>query len=98
MQAADFSKAIQVAGARLNEFVPAATNPEVEEAILSRDNKLYEITFSYDVPPKQNLPGSLGEKNLAYITALMRQRREYKVFLVDAETLTFKGFRKYTEK
>lgn len=97
MTAVDFNKAIQVAGAQLQEFVPSATNPEVEEAIISGDDKFYEITFSYEVPPRQ-APPIIGEKNLSYITALMRQRREYKVFLVDAENFTFRGFRKYTEK
>ncbi|HDS1724726.1 MULTISPECIES: hypothetical protein [Pseudomonas] len=96
----DFDRAIQVAWANVEKLVPNAKNITLEGVLISSDNKLYEVTFSYDI---ERLPGlSIGAasavtSNIEMLTRLVGKRREYKVFLVDSESGQFRGFKKYKE-
>ena len=74
----DFDKAIEVATTNVKALVKNAKNIELEGAILSDDNKLYEICLSYDMQGES--PFLTNNDNLSQLARLMRYRREYKVF------------------
>lgn len=96
----DFDNAIQVARENVEKLVSNAKNITLEGVLISSDNKLFEVTFSYDI---ERLPGlSMGaastvSSNIEMLTRLVGKRREYKVFLVDAQSGQFRGFKKYKE-
>ncbi|MBK0057033.1 hypothetical protein IAE40_00185 [Pseudomonas sp. S44] len=97
MAALDFDRAVQVARGNVEKLVPKAKNVTLEEAMTSSDGKLYEVTFSYDIDREDNFYG-IAPDNISKLASLMGRRREYKVFLVDAFTYEFRGFRTYKEK
>jgi len=93
----DFDRAISVARESIHKLVPDANNIKLEEALISDNEKLFEITYSYDIETMniKNLDNlnnfkSNHFKNLANI---MGTRRQYKVFLIDAQSGKFRGFR-----
>lgn len=98
-----FEKAICVATENAKSLVKAASNLELEGVILSSDNKLYEVSISYDLHGKNplELDEGAGDKvasNLLRLATLMGYRREYKVFLVDSKDGQFKGFKNYKDR
>ena len=99
----DFSEAIATATTNAQQLLKNASNFQLEEAVLSEDNKRYEVTISYDLNgrdplsianPKAQVPGG----SLMQLAKLMSYRKEYKVFYVDRETGGFKGFRNKSSK
>lgn len=99
----DFNAAIATATTNAKQLLQNATNFQLEEAVLSADNKRYEVTISYDlngrdplsiVNPKTQAPG----ESLRQLARLMSYRKEYKVFYVDKATGDFKGFRNKNSK
>lgn len=90
-----FNKAIAIAQENVNQLVPGAQNIVLEEIIISDDEKMYEVTLSYDLerpltnPAPGTKPGALS--GLAYI---LGKRKEYKVFLIDRNG-QFRGFKRY---
>ncbi|OJT30932.1 MULTISPECIES: hypothetical protein [Pseudomonas] len=93
----DFDRAVKVARGNVEKLVPKAKNVTLEEAMTSADGRLYEVTFSYDIDREDNLFG-VGTDNISKLASLMGRRREYKIFLVDADSYSFRGFRNYKEK
>ncbi|VVP67774.1 hypothetical protein PS910_00255 [Pseudomonas fluorescens] len=93
----NFDAAVLVARSNIEKLVPKAKNVTLEEAMISSDGKLYEITFSYDLERENSASGAAVD-NIAKLASLMGRRREYKVFLVDAGNNEFRGFRAYKEK
>jgi len=93
----NFDRAIKTARANVEKLVPKAKNVTLEEAMISSDGKLYEVTFSYDIDREDNLFG-VGSDNISKLASLMGRRREYKIFLVDAGNYSFRGFRNHKEK
>lgn len=96
----DFDRAIAVARENITKLVNGAQNITLEGALISQDEKLYEVTYSYDLdrtPPKTTTFGT-SSPNMLALAGLLGMRREYKVFLVDAESGKFRGFKKYKEE
>lgn len=97
----DFEQAIKIAQDNAEKLVKGAKDFVLEEALISSNNKLYEIAISYELGPIGGL--ELPKKpratttNLATLASLLGKRREYKVFLVDSENGRFRGFKKYKE-
>lgn len=95
----DFKRAIAVAQENAKELVPEAKQFTLEGAIISGQD--YEITLSYYLtgmsPLELNEDGNEGS-NLFKLARLMGTRREYKVFIVDKNNFTFKGFKAYKER
>jgi hypothetical protein len=94
----DFKKAIKIGTENAESLVPDAKNFVLEGVLLSNDNKLYEVTLSYDLQGIS--PLELGNKSadkttsgLMQLASLMSRRRGYKVFLVDSASGQFKGFK-----
>ncbi|MBD8570707.1 hypothetical protein IFT86_16925 [Pseudomonas syringae] len=93
----NFDKAVTVARNNVEKLVKNAKNITLEEAMISADGRLYEVTFSYDID-KTNNSLSVGSDNISKLASLMGRRRDYKIFLVDADNYSFRGFRNYKEK
>ena len=97
----DFQKAIDIATTSAKSLIQNASNFVLEGVLLSEDNKLYEVSLSYDIEGKDPLGGTdqgnkgglLGNTGLLQLSQLMRYRREYKVFLVDSGSGQFRGFK-----
>lgn len=90
----DFQKAISVATVNAQALIQNASNFVLEGVLLSDDNKLYEVSLSYDIEGKDPLGGgNQGNSGLLQLAKLMRYRREYKVFLVDKNDGQFRGFK-----
>ncbi|WEZ86486.1 hypothetical protein P3R38_13250 [Pseudomonas sp. NyZ480] len=98
MAKVDFNSAVSVARENVKTLVPSAENLTLEEALISQDGKMYEVTFSYDLDRDNPLRFGIAPDNISRLASLMGRRREYKVFLVDAHTGEFRGFRKYKEQ
>jgi len=96
----DFEQAIKIAQDNVEKLVKGARNFVLEGALISSDNKLYEIAISYDLGSVGGLelPKKKDSTNLATLASLLGKRREYKVFLVDSQTGQFRGFKKYKEE
>lgn len=99
----DFSEAINVATQNAKLLVTNARNIELEGVVLSDDNKLYEVSLSYDMQGKDPLgikeeESRTGAGNLYKLAKIMSYRREYKVFLVDRKTGQFKGFKNQKDR
>ncbi|WDY56683.1 hypothetical protein [Pseudomonas sp. PSKL.D1] len=94
-----FEEAIGVARENVTKLVRSAINIELEGAIISDDAKQYEITFSYDLNTSNDNPIASGfkESNLRTLADLLSKRKEYKVFLVDSQSGSFKGFKSQKE-
>ncbi|MFJ2364676.1 hypothetical protein ACIPIN_13440 [Pseudomonas sp. NPDC087697] len=94
----DFDTAIAVALENITKLVKGAKNPVLEGIIISEDEKLYEITYSYDLDRTPTKIPTAGESSaMLALAGLLGRRREYKVFLVDAHTGKFRGFKNYKE-
>lgn len=93
----DFDKATKVARDNVEKLVPNAKNVTLEEAMISEDRKLYEVTYSYDIDREYN-PLGAGIDNISKLAALMGRRREYKIFLVGSDDFQFRGFRNYNKE
>ncbi len=92
----DFKKAIDIANKNAQSLIGKLENVELESAILSDNNKLYEISLSYE--RKGGDPLSINKDNslpsgLAQLASVMSHRRQYKTFLVDRKNGDFKGFK-----
>ena len=92
----DFKKAIAVAEENARQFVPDAREFTLEGAIVSGND--YEITLSYYLDGK--IPAELSEgidekSSLLKLASLMRSRKEYKIFMVDKDDFSFKGFKSH---
>lgn len=93
MNKLNFDKAIQSAIKGAKSMLEAKEFT-LEEALISDDGKLYEITLSYTTPIEA-LKGT--SFNLQVSNPLMRrlgERKEYRTFLIDSETFSFRGFRR----
>ncbi len=97
----DFDKAISVAHENVTKLVKGAKNLVLEGVLISSDNKLYEVTYSYDLERQADFDILKGKTtkaaNLVTLASLMGKRREYKVFLVDSKSGQFRGFKNYKE-
>ncbi|MBH8609995.1 hypothetical protein I4N56_002835 [Pseudomonas mohnii] len=95
----DFDRAIAVAREQVEKLVPGAKDITLEGVLISTDNKLYEVTYSYNLERIPSLPisPSKGLTNIDVLARLVGKRREYKVFLVDFHTGQFRGFKRYKE-
>lgn len=94
----DFKKAIAVAEENARLLVPGAKEFTLEGAIVSGQD--YEITLSYYLSGKSplELAGGANEQSSMFkLATLMGMRREHKVFIVDKNNFTFKGFKSYKE-
>lgn len=96
----DFNKAIDVATTNAKVLIRNADNFVLEGVLLSDDNKLYEVSLSYDIHGKDPLSGTDQGRNsgLAHLAYLMRYRRENKVFLVDKKSGQFRGFKNQSNR
>jgi len=92
----NFDRAVKVARDNVQKLVPNANNITLEEAMTSSDGRLYEVTFSYEIDKGDSSFG-VGGDNFSKLASLMGRRREYKIFLVDADNYSFRGFRNYKE-
>lgn len=97
----EFDEAIRIAQENAEKLVKGAKNLVLEGVLISADDKLYEITISYDLDGPDSLKiqnESNGEmQNIIALASIMRKRREYKVFLVDKRDGQFRGFKNYKE-
>ena len=95
MSSIDFQKAIVIAKEELRKIQVDATNINIEQAITSDNDKLYEITLSYEIMLKDKF--SLDEEklpsNLQSLSRILRQKRVYKTFLINASDGKFRGFK-----
>ena len=94
MSSIDFQKAINIAKDELKKIQRDADNVNIEQAIISNDEKLYEITLSYEIISKDNL--SSNEKlptNLQSLSMLLGRRKIYKTFLINTSDYKFRGFK-----
>ncbi|WP_346840908.1 hypothetical protein RAL92_21815 [Metapseudomonas otitidis] len=97
---ADFKRAIKVAEESVKDIVSGARDIKLEEALISSDGKLYEVTLSYEIGGGADLGamfGGQGNPNMKALASLMMKRRENKVFLIDSSNFSFRGFRNYKE-
>ncbi|NWA25748.1 hypothetical protein HX866_12690 [Pseudomonas gingeri] len=94
----DFDRAIAVAREQVERLVPGAKDITLEGVLISSDNKLYEVTYSYNLERIPNISRSpKGLTNIDVLANLVGKRREYKVFLVDFQSGQFRGFKRYKE-
>ncbi|HFK5794966.1 hypothetical protein ACV6DN_18565 [Enterobacter asburiae] len=93
MDSLNFDKAIKTAiqGAK-SLFEGREFN--LEEALISDDRKLYEITLSYTVPIEALKGTSYGLQVTNPLMRRLAERKEYRTFLVDATDFSFRGFRR----
>ncbi len=95
----NFKKAIAVAEENARALVPGAKEFTLEGAVISDGN--YEITLSYYLNGNSPLELAMGadeKNNMLKLAKLMGARREYKVFIVNKNNFTFKGFKAYKER
>lgn len=97
----EFDEAIRIAQQHVEKLVKGARDMVLEGALLSADSSLYEITLSYelagDAPPASDNAPDPAAANLIALAAIMKKRRECKVFFVDSHSGQFRGFKPYTE-
>ncbi|UFH48403.1 hypothetical protein [Pseudomonas sp. KNUC1026] len=96
MNMIDFKQAIQTAIEKVGELVPSAQSPVLEEAVISEDDKVYEITLSYNVDGPPPASGA-AQAALAGLAGLLAHRREFRVFMIDKQSGDFRGFRRCKE-
>ncbi len=95
---ATFEDAIRVAKNKVKAFIPDSQNISLESAVLSDDQKVYEVTLSYDLRGEDpsvshNGDGTNQENGLSQLVKIMGYRRKYKKFLIDYTTGDFRGFK-----
>lgn len=93
-----FQNAINIAIENAKNLINKETKFSVEEALLSDDNKNYEITLSYYLTGRDHLSGenindSVRGTSILQLAKIMSYRKEYKTFIVDKKTGNFKGFK-----
>lgn len=96
----EFQKAVKIAEFNASELLPNATNFTLEGLLLSEDGKLVEVSLSYDIQGRSGIDmlSTANKKqntNLSALATILGFRREYKVFLVDANSGVFRGFKNY---
>lgn len=94
----DFKTAIHTATENAQQLLGNATNFQLEEAVVSDDNKRYEITLSYDLTGRDPLSVASSKSRdansgLMQLARLMSYRKEFKTFYIDKTNGDFKGFR-----
>jgi hypothetical protein len=90
----DFQEAISVAIENAGKLIQNAKNFSTEGVLISDDNKLYEVSLSYDIEGKDPLATTdRGNTGLYQLAKIMLHRREYKVFLIDKYSGEFRGFK-----
>ncbi len=92
----DFKQAINAAKKSITDVVTDAKNIKLEEVMISSDNKLYEVTLSYESDETEDISEILGAKinaNMKALASLMSRRRQHKVILIDSSNFSFRGFR-----
>lgn len=99
----EFQEAIAIASDNAKNLIRNARNLEVEGVVLSDNDKLYEVTLSFDMHGADPLDIEDGSKrkdrnDFQRLVTILSHRREYKTFLVDAGSGKFKGFKIYKEK
>jgi hypothetical protein len=97
----DFDEAIRIAQENVTKLVKGAKNLVLEGALISADNTRYEVTISYELegddPPSAPDSAKDNAANLMALIAIMKKRRECKVFFVDSNSGQFRGFKRDTE-
>lgn len=105
----DFEKAIQIAKNELKKIQQDASAINVEQALISDDEKQYEITFSYQTELNDKLSAnnkpSLTESlsinkdilptHLQSLSNILRRKRVYKTFLINIKDFKFRGFKNF---
>ncbi|SUA54079.1 Uncharacterised protein [Oligella ureolytica] len=90
----DFKQAISVAEKSARELIPEAKNFTLEGAIVSGDN--FEIMLSYYLAYESPLEIACGANEISglhKLATIMSTKRKDKVFIIDKNDFTFKGFR-----
>lgn len=93
----DFAQAINVATDNVHKLVPRAEDITTEGAIISDDGKLYEVTLSYELKGP-DFSDMKNVNNMWALAQLMSKRREQKIFLIDASSGTFRGFKNISSR
>lgn len=93
----DFQDAINIAEKNLVKLIKGANNLVLEGVLISKDDKNYEVSISYDVEGGNDLNLKGVDSNMFSLLALMKKRREYKVFLIEKSSGAFRGFKSYKE-
>lgn len=91
----DFEKAVKVATKNAKKLLPSANEFTLEGVIISNDS--YEVTLSYFLTGKDPLALTDSQSNMFKLAKIMGTKKEYKVFIVDANSFSFKGFKAYKE-
>ncbi|MDH1507913.1 hypothetical protein [Aeromonas caviae] len=96
----DFHEAIKIAMNNVTTLIPKATDINLEGAMISADDRLYEINLSYEIPDNsfESISDEINNNPLYAMTRLMRKRREQKVFLVNKLDGKFRGFKNFKER
>lgn len=89
-----FEEAISIAKDNVIKLIPNSKDVKLEGAIISSDNKFYEITLSYELSGAEIGSNAKTDTNSLWALAqLMKTRREEKVFFVNRDSGEFFGFR-----
>lgn len=88
-----FNEAIKVAIQGARQLLPEAKNFTLEQILISEDGKNYEVTLSYIIPRAKDKEMNSQLKINPLFKRIMAEQKLYRVFLVNAETLRFRGFR-----
>ena len=94
----DFKRAVSIAESNAEKLLPLASDFTLEGVIIS--NGTYEVTLSYYLTGKDPLSltkDDTHKDSMFELARIMGRRREYKVFIIDAENFSFKGFKAYKE-
>lgn len=87
----DFESAIKTAKDNAQSLIQNAYNFELEGVLLSSDDKLYEVSLSYDID--KNPVSEVSSSGLSQLAKMMSYRRGSKLFLIDSHSGAFKGFK-----
>lgn len=91
-----FEDAIKVAQKNFNLLYPTQREMRLEEAIITEDNKTYEITFSFTLPMTDEPTDKKKNESPSIIDlfkGMDKHRRFRKVFLIDSIDGKFKGLK-----
>lgn len=93
----DFKKAIEVAETELKSFYDNPRDIRLEAAILNEVNNTIEVSFSYvlDEQDKVNVDDTNSSNPILALTQLLKFNRIYKTFILDSNSLSFKGIKAY---
>ncbi|MOA13028.1 hypothetical protein D3C78_1330570 [compost metagenome] len=87
-----FDEAVNIALNNAQKMLPKAKGFALEEALLSDDGKNYELTFSYIVED-HSIPDPTQRMEITHLLRQLREKKEYRTFIVGRENGMFKGFR-----